>query len=111
MTVGEKFRIALARAILRDPALLIIEEPPALLDDNIKALLDDTFSRILPGRTVIFIPHRISTIRNCNKVYLLHNGKVEAAGDHREMLTHSELYRHLQYLEFNVFAEQAMVGV
>jgi ATP-binding cassette subfamily B protein len=106
LTVGEKFRIALARAILRDPALLIIEEPPALLDDNIKALLDDTFSRILPGRTVIFIPHRISTIRNCNKVYLLHNGKVEAAGDHREMLTHSELYRHLQYLEFNVFAEQ-----
>jgi ATP-binding cassette subfamily B protein len=106
LTVSEKLRIALARAILRDPALFIIEEPAVLLDDDTKALLDDTFARVLPGRTVIFLPHRISTIRSCNKVFLLHKGTVEAAGDHREMLTQSELYRHLQYLEFNVFAEQ-----
>jgi len=106
LNVGEQFRIALARAVLRDPALLIIEEPAALLEDDTKSLLDDTFTRVLPGRTVIFLPHRISTIRSCNRVYLLHNGRVEAAGDHREMLAQSELYRHLQYLEFNVFAEE-----
>jgi ATP-binding cassette subfamily B protein len=106
LNVGEQFRIALARAILRDPALMIIEEPSTVLDDDTKSLLDDTFARVLPGRTVIFLPHRISTIRSCDRVYLLHNGRIEAAGEHRELLTQSELYRHLQYLEFNVFSDQ-----
>ncbi len=106
LTISEQFRIALARAILRDPALFIIEEPVEVLDDETKALLDDTFSRILPGRTAIFLPHRVTTIRNCNRVFLLHHGTVEAAGEHREMLNQSELYRHLQYIEFNTFADE-----
>jgi ATP-binding cassette subfamily B protein len=106
LNIGEQFRIALARAILRDPALFIIEEPATILDDDTKALIDDTLARVLPGRTVIFLPHRMSTIRSCHRVFLIHQGRVEAAGDHREMLTQSELYRHLQYLEFNVFSEQ-----
>lgn len=106
LNVGEAFRIALARAILRDPALVVIEEPAVTLDDDTKALLDDTFARFLTGRTVLFLPHRISTIRSCDRIYLLHRGRVEAAGDHRDLLTQSELYRHLQYLEFNVFADQ-----
>jgi ATP-binding cassette subfamily B protein len=111
LTIGEHFRIALARASLRDPALFIIEEPYQILDEENKALLDDTFNRILPGRTVIFLPHRVSTIRSCHRVFLLHNGQLEAAGDHREMLSQSELYRHLQYMEFNAFADQlAMRG-
>jgi ATP-binding cassette, subfamily B, bacterial len=111
LNVGEQFRVALARAILRDPALVIIEEPPTVLDDDTKALLDDTFARVLPDRTVIFLPHRMSTIRSCNRIFLLHHGRIEAAGDHRELLVQSELYRHLQYLEFNVFSDQMMAGV
>ena len=103
LTIGEKFRIALARAILRDPALLIIEEPHTPLDDDSKSLLDDSYNRILPGRTVIMLPHRLTTIRNCDKVFLLYEGRVEAAGDHKELLASNELYRHLQYLEFNEF--------
>ena len=104
LNTGERFRIALARAILRDPALFIIEEPSMPLDDDIKGLLDDTFSRVLPGRTVIFLPHRLSTIRSCDKIYLLYQGRVEASGEHRELLAASEMYRHLQYMEFNEFA-------
>ena len=106
LRISEQFRIALARAILRDPAILIVEEPLAPLDDDAKALLDDTFARILPGRTVIFLPHRSSTIRSCDQVFLLHKGHVEAAGEHRELLAKNQLYRHLQYIEFNEFAEQ-----
>jgi ABC-type bacteriocin/lantibiotic exporter with double-glycine peptidase domain len=53
---------------------------------------------------VIFLPHRLSTIRKCDKVYLLYQGQVEASGDHRELLNQSDLYKHLQYLEFNEFA-------
>jgi ATP-binding cassette subfamily B protein len=101
LRISEQFRIALARAILRDPALLIVEEPLSPLDEDSKSLLDDTYARILPGRTTIFLPHRLSTIRNCNQVFLLYGGKIEAAGEHRELLERSELYRNLQYLEFS----------
>src|SRR5262249_22256630 len=106
LSASEQFRIALARAILRDPALLIIEEPEAALDDDTKALLDDTFARFLPGRTAIFLPHRISTLKSCDLIFLLHKGRLEAAGDHRTLLAQSALYRHVHYLEFNEIAEQ-----
>jgi len=105
LTVGEQFRIGLARAILRDPAILIIEEPTAPLDEDTKSLLDDTFARFLPGRTAIFLPHRISTIKSCDQVFLLHRGRIEAAGTHKELLAHNDLYRHLHYLEFSEMAE------
>ena len=104
--IGQQFLIALARAILRDPALLIVEEPARPIDDDIKALLDDTFSRVLPGRTAIFLPHRVSTIRSCDQIFLLHKGRVQAAGPHRELLSQNELYRHLHYIEFHELAEQ-----
>jgi ATP-binding cassette subfamily B protein len=105
LRVGEQFRIALAREILRDPAMFVIEEPTTPLDDETKSLLDDTFARILPGKTVLFLPHRISTIRSCERLYLIHRGRVEAVGQHRELIAKNDLYKHLHYLEFNEFAE------
>ena len=106
LTASQKFRVALARAILRDPALVIIEEPQEAFDEDTKSVLDDTFTRFLPGRTAIFLPHRISTIRSCDKLIVLHNGRVEAEGDHRQLVSGNPLYRHLHYLEFNEMAEQ-----
>jgi ATP-binding cassette subfamily B protein len=105
---GEQFRIALARAILRDPSLFIIEEPTDHLDDDTKDLVDDTLARVLAGKTVIYLPHRMSTLKECDRVYLLHEGRIVAAGEHRELMTENELYRHLYYLEFNPFAETAV---
>ena len=104
LKLGEMFRIALARAILRDPAIMVIEEMATPLDDDTKAMIDDTLQRVLPGRTVIYLPHRLTTIRNCDQVFLFYEGKLEASGEHRELLNSSDLYRHLQYLEFNEFA-------
>jgi ATP-binding cassette subfamily B protein len=106
LSISEQFRIALARAVLRDPALLIVEEPEAALDEETKALLDDTWARVLPGRTVIFLPHRISTIRSCDTLVLLHKGSIVATGVHKELLAQNPLYRHLHYLEFNEMVEQ-----
>lgn len=105
LRIGEQFRIALARAILRDPALFIIEEPLSPLDDDTKTLLDDTLHRILPGKSVIFLPHRISTLRLCDHIVLFHNGQIDSVGAHRELLHSNSLYKHLYYLEFNAFAE------
>lgn len=106
LSSSQQYRIALARAILRDPALLIIEEPESQMDEDTKSLLDDTMARILPGRTAIFIPHRISTIRACDRLYLLHRGRVSATGQHKDLLSANPLYRHLHYLEFNEIADQ-----
>ncbi|HEX3315610.1 MAG TPA: ABC transporter ATP-binding protein [Gemmataceae bacterium] len=100
---GEMFRIGLARAILRDPPLLVIEEPDVPLDDDTKALIDDTFQRVLPGRTVLFLPHRLSTIKSCDRVFVLHEGRIVDQGEHSNLIRSNDLYRHIQYLEFNEF--------
>ena len=104
LTIGQQFRVAIARAILRDPTIAIIEEPNIHLDEDTKNLLDDTLIRFCPGRTVIFLPHRLSTIRTCDQIVILHDGKIATTGNHRDLTQSSELYRHLQYTEFNVFA-------
>ena len=104
LTRDQQYRIALARAYLHDPSILIIEEPDADLDDETKAIIDDAIERICKDRTVIFLPHRLSTIRKCDQVIVLHNGRVDIAGAPRELHGKSKLYRHIQYVEFNQFA-------
>ncbi|OAI53460.1 hypothetical protein AYO47_00855 [Planctomyces sp. SCGC AG-212-M04] len=104
---GQAFRIALARAILRKPAVLIVEEPDAALDEDTKNILDDTYQRISQNRTVIFLPHRLSTVRRCDLIVLLAEGKVAAMGSHAELLKNSEVYRHWEYVSFNVFRKKS----
>lgn len=99
----QQYRIALARAFLHDPSVVIIEEPTEPLDEDTKAYVDDTVARLAPGRTLIMLPHRLSTIRSSDRVILLHNGKLEAVGTPAEIKT-AKLFRHLQYVEFNQFA-------
>lgn len=105
LDIGQSFRLSLARAILRKPALMIVEEP-AELDDDTKSLLDDCYQRIAPGRTVIFLPSRLSTLRRCDQVTFLHRGKVHCVGKHAELVESHELYRHWEYLRFNAFRRE-----
>jgi len=100
---GEAFRLGLARAILRNPALMIIEEPQALLDDDTKSLLDDAYNRICVGRTVLFLPSRLSTLKRADNVILLQDGRPHAVGPHSKLVKSSPLYRHWEYLNFNEF--------
>jgi ABC-type multidrug transport system fused ATPase/permease subunit len=100
----EQFRIALARAILHDPSILIIEEPTTPIDDTIKPLIDDTIDRIALGRTLIFLPGRLSTVRKCDQVIVLQNGTVAASGSPRQLMKENQLFRHLQYVNFHKFA-------
>jgi ABC-type multidrug transport system fused ATPase/permease subunit len=106
LDAGQSFRLGLARGILRDPALLIIEEPTEPLDEDTKSLLDDAYNRILRGRTVVFVPWRLSTIKRCDLVVLLHEGKVEAVGPHSELVRTNVLYRHWEYVRFNTVGRQ-----
>ncbi|MFO0802088.1 MAG: ABC transporter ATP-binding protein [Gemmataceae bacterium] len=92
---GERFRVALARALLRDPAILVIEEPSGADDDTL-ALLDDTLERIRHGRTILFLANRVSTLRSVDRVFLLKRGKVDASGHHQELWQSNGTYRRLQ---------------
>ncbi len=103
LDVGQVFRLSLARAIAKKPALLVIQEPDSPLDAETKAMLDDTYQRICQGRTVIFLPSRLSTVKRCNRIVMIHNGRVAADGPHDELVRSTELYRHWEYMRFNVF--------
>lgn len=97
----EEYRLALARVFLHDPAIVIIEEPEQPLDDEIKALVDDSMDRLAHGRTLIFLPRRLSTLRRCDQVILLHNGRIETVGVPAELARRSKTYRHIQFAVFN----------
>ncbi|MCS7167505.1 MAG: ABC transporter ATP-binding protein [Gemmatales bacterium] len=102
LTLFQRFQIALARAILRDPAVVVIEEPPVQLSEEEKTLLEDTYARFLPRRTVFFIPHRFHTLRSSDLVLFFHQGRLEGRGKHRDLLNESELYRQICFVEFHL---------
>ena len=97
LSPGERFRVALARALLRDPSLLVVEEPAAGLDADSLVLIDDTLARAKAGRTVLFLARRPATVRAADQVIVLRHGRLVAAGSHDELLQSSELYRQLHF--------------
>jgi ABC-type multidrug transport system fused ATPase/permease subunit len=103
---GQSFRLGLARAILRKPALLIIEEPDDPLDEDTKTMLDDTYKRIAPNRTVLYLPQRLSTLRRADEIVLIHKGRLAAIGPHTRLVQSSPLYRHWEYIHFNEFRHE-----
>ncbi len=103
LNVSERFRLSLARALLREPSFLIIDEPHDGLDADSKALLDDAYQRIFAERTVLILPGRLSTVKKAERVILLHDGKVDAVGTHASLVKSHPLYRHWEYVHFNEF--------
>ena len=103
MSPTSSYRIALARVFLHDPSIVIIEEPTSPLDDEIKPLMDDTIDRLAKGRTLIFLPHRLSTIR---RVRPGDRPPERPRRGHRppanEVYARNKLYRHIQYVEFGL---------
>lgn len=103
LDAGQAFRLSLARAILRNPAVLIVEEPRQPLDEDAKAWLSDTYERLLPGRTVIFLPSRLSTLKRVDEVIVIEHGQIAAVGPQSALVTQSPIYRHWEYMHFNEF--------
>jgi ATP-binding cassette subfamily B protein len=95
---GERFRLALARALLRDPSILVIEEPSGPVDEDTLALLDDTVERAAHGRTLIFLANRLSTLRGVDRVFLLKDGQLQASGSHDDLWENNVYYRRLQMI-------------
>ncbi len=100
---GQIFRLSLARANVRQPAILIVEEPDIAMDAATKTLLDDAYQRISGNRTLIFLPTRLSTVKKCSRIVLIHEGKIAVDGVHEQLVRTSDLYRHWEYIHFNPY--------
>ena len=99
----QHFRIGLARALLREPSLLVIEEPTGDFDEATMHELEVAIEQSSRGRTVVLLPSMILTLRTAARVFVLHEGRLAAEGTHADLVQTNELYRHLNYVRFNVF--------
>lgn len=92
---GQRQRISIARAILKDPAILILDEATSALDTESERLVQDALERLMKDRTTIVIAHRLSTIINADKICVLHEGKIAEMGTHRQLIERGGIYKHL----------------
>ncbi len=92
---GEKQRIAIARAILRNPPILLLDEATSALDTVTEKLVQDALNKVMTNRTVFAIAHRLGTIRNADTIIVLHQGRIVEVGTHQELLDRGGVYRML----------------
>jgi ATP-binding cassette, subfamily B, bacterial len=83
---GERQRIAIARAVLHNPRILILDEATSAVDTDTEKQIQDAIARLVKGRTTFAIAHRLSTLRNADRLVVLKNGKIEEVGTHAELL-------------------------
>jgi subfamily B ATP-binding cassette protein MsbA len=97
---GQRQRVGIARAILRDPPLLILDEATSSLDTESEQLIQAALDRLLRGRTVFVIAHRLSTISGADRILALEDGRLAESGTHDELYAAGGLYRRLSDLQF-----------
>ena len=92
---GERQRIAIARALLKNPRILVLDEATSALDNRSEALIQEAMERLMAHRTTLIIAHRLSTVRNVDKIIVLDKGCVVEAGKHDELMENESLYYDL----------------
>ena len=96
---GEKQRISIARALLKDAPILILDEPTSSLDAKTESMLLEALERLMVGRTTFIIAHRFSTIRHADKIVVIDDGKVTESGSHGDLMTVNGTYRRYYNLQ------------
>ena len=92
---GERQRISIARAMLKDAPIVILDEATSYTDPESEAVIQNALSGLTAGKTLIVIAHRLSTIADADKIFLIHDGNIEASGTQQELLQASPLYRSM----------------
>ncbi|MDD5166532.1 MAG: ABC transporter ATP-binding protein [Candidatus Omnitrophica bacterium] len=96
---GERQRIAIARALLKNAPILILDEATSQLDSGSERIVQDALDRLIQGRTVFVIAHRLSTVRNAHIIVVLDNGRIAEQGSHSDLLIKNGLYKKLYELQ------------
>ena len=92
--------LAIARAVLADPAILILDEATSSVDTETEMLIQDALEKLLAQRTALIIAHRLSTIQHCDRIFVLHKGRIVEQGTHQELVSAGGLYRRLYELQY-----------
>ena len=99
-SVGERQLISFARALARRPAILLLDEATSNVDTETEALVQDAVHRLIEGKTSIVVAHRLSTIRDVDRIYVLHHGELREVGTHDALLAKRGLYWRLYQLQY-----------
>lgn len=97
---GEQQRLAIARALLKDPPILILDEATSSLDSEAERVVQQALDRLMAGRTTLVIAHRLSTVRNAHRIVVMDKGRIVETGTHRELLKKGGLYTRLYEMQF-----------
>jgi ATP-binding cassette subfamily B protein/subfamily B ATP-binding cassette protein MsbA len=97
---GERQRLAIARAFLKDAPILILDEPTSALDAGTEALVLGALDRLMSGRTVLVIAHRLSTVRRADRIIVMEQGEIVEQGTHDQLLAAGGKYQRLHDRQF-----------
>jgi len=100
LSTGQKQLLAFARALAFNPAILILDEATSSVDTESEILIQQALIRLMTNRTSICIAHRLSTIQNCDRIIVMHKGKIREEGTHQELLKIKGIYYKLYQLQF-----------
>ena len=98
---GQRQRIAIARAVLENPRILILDEATSSLDSESEYLIQEALERLMKGRTVFIIAHRLATVRRAHRILVMENGEILESGTHAELLEKGELYIRFYQKQFS----------
>jgi ABC-type multidrug transport system fused ATPase/permease subunit len=107
LSVGEKQRVSVARALLADAPLLILDEATASVDTATERLIQEALEHLMKGRTSFVIAHRLSTIRKADQILVLKNGEIIERGTHETLLEQNGLYAKLARIQNTTFIEES----
>ncbi|MFL4992434.1 MAG: ATP-binding cassette domain-containing protein, partial [Microvirga sp.] len=107
---GERQRISLARAFLKDAPILLLDEATSALDSESERLVQDAIRKLMKGRTTLVIAHRLSTVRNAEKIVVMENGRVAETGSHEALIAKRGTYARLHRLQLSDDGEHNLVA-